>query len=46
MINLCRLGIVGQPATIDYKLVRDLVFPWNENRGFKTIGLAEEAKRA
>jgi hypothetical protein len=45
MINLCGLGIVDHPATIDDELVRDLVFPWNEDRGFETIGLAGEAKR-
>jgi hypothetical protein len=45
MIDLCGLGIVGQPATINDELVRDLVFPWNGDRGFKTIGFAGEAKR-
>ena len=45
MINLCGLVIVGHPATIDDELVRDLVFPWNENRCFETIRLAGEAKR-
>lgn len=45
MIDLRGLGIVGHPATIDDELVRDLVFPWNENRGLETIGLAGEAKR-
>jgi hypothetical protein len=44
MINLCGLVIVGHPATIDDELVRDLVFPWNED-SFETIGLAGEAKR-
>jgi len=45
MINLCGLGIVGHPAAVDDELVRYLVFPWNEDRGFETIGLAGEAKR-
>lgn len=45
MINLRGLGIIGHPATIDDELVRDLVFPWNEDGGFETIGLAGEAKR-
>jgi hypothetical protein len=45
MIDLCGLGVVGHPATINDKLVCNLVFPWNEDRGFKTIGLAGEANR-
>jgi hypothetical protein len=45
MIDPCGLGIVGHPATIDDELVHDTVLPWNEDRGFKTIGLAGEAKR-
>jgi hypothetical protein len=44
-INLCGLVIVDHPAIIEDELVRDLVFPWNEDRGFETIGLAGEAKR-
>jgi hypothetical protein len=44
-MDLSGLGIVGHPATVDDKLVGDLVSPWNEDGGsFKTIGLAGEAK--
>jgi hypothetical protein len=45
MIDHFGLGIVGHPATINDELVLDRVFPWNKDRGFKTIGLAGEANR-
>jgi hypothetical protein len=46
VIDLCGLGIVGHPATIDDELVCHLVSPWDEEGGsFKAIGLAGEAKR-
>ena len=45
MVDLCGLGIVGHPATIDDELVGDLVSPWNEDGCFKTIRLAGEPER-
>jgi hypothetical protein len=45
MIDHFGLGIVGHPATINNELVLNRVFPWNEDRGFKTIGFAGEANR-
>jgi hypothetical protein len=46
MVDHCGLGIVGHPAAINDELVLDLVPPSNEDRGFKTIGIAGEAERA
>ena len=44
MINLCGVGIVSRPATVNNELVCDLVFPWDEDRGFETGEMREARK--
>jgi hypothetical protein len=46
VIDLCGLGIVGHPATVNDELVCDLVSPWDVDCGsFEAIGLAGEVER-